>query len=55
MWGEIKNWNVKSSIIWNADRDVGIWKFMGGNVVEGVVELEESRRMEEGGEHSRIF
>lgn len=39
---KFKNGNVKSNIILKADRGVGIWKFMGGNVVEGVVELEES-------------
>lgn len=38
---KIRNWNVKSSIILEADRGVGIWKFLGGNVAEGVVELEE--------------
>lgn len=42
LWREIKDWNVKSSIILEVGSGVGVWKFMGGNVVKGVVELEES-------------
>lgn len=39
---------MKNSIILEADRGVGIWKFMGGNVAVGVVELEERNRTEMG-------
>ena len=49
---------MKSSITLEVDRSVGIWKFMGGNVAVGVVELEErniERRIYKGGEYSMKY